>query len=677
MSKNTSYLIPLAMLAAACGGTHPPASPSDASAAGADASAACMNACTEGATRCQGAEEQLCVSIQGCTVWSDPTACASGSTCMNGGCVAQKMCACTPGAKRCVAAGVESCDDSGGGCGAWGNATACPQGAMCSGSGDCIPCSGTSGTYSNQSFDVGGETRHYWLHVPDSYACADAWPLVVDFHGTAVTTLDQTPEEFYGTDELVQVANAEKFIVVRPRSRSMMFDAQNYLFQWDVNAGDLEKNVEMAHRLVPLIASAYHIDPARTYATGFSNGTNMSVQFLADQPVVFHGTGLMEGGLWSTVSPSPFAMDAPRIYATTGWRDYIHDTLEVFEAFLQVHHFPNDRLWLRETDSGHEVYGWQFREAYRWIDRGEQPAQGQLSPPWTRETFPEQESLLKLVPGRSGDILAGSTGGKLWRRDPMGQWTRTATLAEQGRRVAFTSLCVLPSGQGAAVGQGALALTSDFGLHWTLGPRVPELSGMNFGYSYLVSVACSASQIVGGGYWAAVVTTDAGMHWTQASMPEAFSTTSQVAAVTRSAAGTWLALGYYDYLGRSTDGVSFTAINTPVQPQWLTAAASAPQGRWWAVGEEGTVIASIDDGQTFNAQTSSTTEDLYGIAFADGMHGLAVGNHGAAIYTADGGSTWSPVPTGLDVYLGDVTWLDPTTALVAGEKGTLLRFTRP
>jgi predicted esterase len=540
-----------------------------------------------------------------------------------------------------------------------------------------LPCSGQAGTYSNQSFDVQGTMRHYWLHVPPSYTCDQAWPLIVDFHGTGVAAPDAMPEEFYGTDELIATADAEKFIVVRPRSLSASFDAQNALFQWDVNPGDLGRNVTMAHALVALISSQYAIDPIRIYAMGFSNGTNMSVQFLADDPPVFHGIGLMEGGLWSMIHPPAFTADAPRIYATTGWRDYIHDTLENLESFLVAHHYPSDRLWVRETDSGHEIYGWQFKEAFGFVDRGERPMIGSAVAPWTVESFPEPESLLKLAAGQSGEILGSGTGGKLWRRDPSGHWTRTATLATMGRAPAMTSLCVTPSGQGAAVGQGALALTSDFGRSWRLGAQVPEFGSMNFGYSYLVSVACGSDRIVGGGYWAAAVTMDGGAHWSQASMPEMFADTSQVASVTRSEAGTWLALGYYDYVGRSTDGVMYDPIATPIQPQWWTSAASANGGRWWIVGEEGSVLFSSNDGLSFSAQSSDTSEDLYAVGFADEMHGLAVGNHGAAIYTADGGLTWRRQPTGLDLYLGDVVWIDPMTALVAGERGTVLRFTRP
>jgi photosystem II stability/assembly factor-like uncharacterized protein len=55
----------------------------------------------------------------------------------------------------------------------------------------------------------------------------------------------------------------------------------------------------------------------------------------------------------------------------------------------------------------------------------------------------------------------------------------------------------------------------------------------------------------------------------------------------------------------------------------------------------------------------------------------ATSTDGAAILTRDGGATWSPIASGLDAYLGDVAWLDATTAIVVGERGTVLTYRAP
>src|SRR4051794_29681719 len=71
-----------------------------------------------------------------------------------------------------------------------------------------------SGTLHGQSTVVDGETRYYWLHVPASYRCEAAMPLLVDFHGTAGGA---APEEAYQTDALIAFSEAHGVIVARPR----------------------------------------------------------------------------------------------------------------------------------------------------------------------------------------------------------------------------------------------------------------------------------------------------------------------------------------------------------------------------------------------------------------------------------------------------------------------------
>ena len=151
---------------------------------------------------------------------------------------------------------------------------------------------------------------------------------------------------------------------------------------------------------------------------------------------------------------------------------------------------------------------------------------------------------------------------------------------------------------------------------------------------------------------------------------------AQVATVAINAAGTWIAGGYYDYLGRSTDGQTFTLV-TPPSPaiQWFTGIASAPGGQWWAVGEQGTILHSSDDGVTWAQQVSPVADDFYGVAFTNAQVGIAVGRVGQAVVTTNGGSTWTDVSVGLNVFLASAVWLDAKTALVGGEAGTVLRYT--
>ena len=106
------------------------------------------------------------------------------------------------------------------------------------------PCDGIAGTFHHQSLQVEGEERFYFLHVPATYDCTQAWPLLVDFHGTSGGT---EPEVSYKNDELVALADAEGFIAVRPRSRSSAVEGLGDVFRWDQNP------VSYTHLTLPTI----------------------------------------------------------------------------------------------------------------------------------------------------------------------------------------------------------------------------------------------------------------------------------------------------------------------------------------------------------------------------------------------------------------------------------------
>jgi predicted esterase len=547
----------------------------------------------------------------------------------------------------------------------------------------CADCAGKSGSFEAQPLAVGGESRHYYLHVPPGYDCGKPTPVLVDFHGTAEGVESDNVEEYYALDAMNAVADQEGFIVVRPRSRSAPISgSSDSLYQWDANSGDIPKNIAFTDALVKHLESEYRIDPKRAYASGFSNGTNMAIHFLGDPDNPFHGYAIVEGGLFSydgAVTHAPFTADAPRVYATTGYRDYIYETLIAFEGYLKGLTYPSANLWVRATDSAHELYGWDYTELWGWLDHGTKTGPpGTLASAWTRETsMASKDDILHLTLAPSGNVIATGSGGDFWQRTPEAAWSLASHI--DSPIPIYTDLCITPSGVGFAVGQqGLFATTSNGGQSWVGAASLPEFDTMDyFGYSYLNAIACGASQIVGGGYWSAAVSQNSGVTWAAGSMV-AEDYPVQAATVAVSAAGTWIAGGYYDYVGRSTDGVTFTDV-TPASPtiQWFTAIASAPSGLWWAVGEQGTIVQSTDDGMTWSAESSTVADDFYGVAFANANVGMAVGRNGQAVVTRNGGATWSDVSTGLNLFLSGVLWLDSSTALVSGEAGTVLRFAVP
>jgi photosystem II stability/assembly factor-like uncharacterized protein/predicted esterase len=537
------------------------------------------------------------------------------------------------------------------------------------------PCSGQAGDFHSVAFESGGETRYYFLHVPTSYQCDTAWSLLVDFHGTGAGEPTDPVEESWAFDEMIEAADSEHFIVVRPRSRYAELQGTN-IFQWDINEGDPQKNLRFATELIADLKARYHIDDQRVYASGFSNGPSQALQFLAVDPPLVHGYMVVNGGLNAPLTRSgALAANAGRVYVTVGFRDYMWSTTRTLFSFLDKYGHPADQRWQRQSNTGHELYGWHYHEAFAWLDRGQRPAAGALTAGWTRDpAFTGSENLITLAHDPAGRLhVAGE--GAIYRRDASGAWTRTAQLPAAAIPKHVNGLCFFDDGGGIAVGEGAIWTSTD-GASWKAGTPVPEFGMQGFGASYLNGVACDGTHAVAAGVWAAASSVDEGSMWSEAAVPTGGGA-GFVTTVRRAAHGTFVAAGYYDYLGRSTDGVHFTAVTPPVEIQWYNDVAPAGGDTWFAVGEKGTIVTSSDDGVTWTAQPAPTTEDLYAVAFADASRGMAVGAHGTALVTTDGGAHWTSANTGLDGYLGALTWLDGQTALVVGEAGTVLQYSMP
>ena len=195
-------------------------------------------------------------------------------------------------------------------------------------------------------------------------------------------------------------------------------------------------------------------------------------------------------------------------------------------------HGLTSELFVRETDTGHELYGWHFAEAFAWMDRGEAPEAGELASAWIGESIDTDDSLLQLARAGGGFLVASSTAGDLWRRDPgAGTWTHAGAMSAPGGGSLVTDLCVDPSGHGIAIGEGGVSLTDDGGATWAAAAPVPEFIAMGFGFSYLNAVSCGSSHFIGGGYWAAATSDSQGASWAEASMLNEFGYASQIAGI--------------------------------------------------------------------------------------------------------------------------------------------------
>ena len=98
-----------------------------------------------------------------------------------------------------------------------------------------------------------------------------------------------------------------------------------------------------------------------------------------------------------------------------------------------------------------------------------------------------------------------------------------------------------------------------------------------------------------------------------------------------------------------------------------------PDGRHaWAVGLNGTILATADGGASWGPQTSHTTEDLHSVAFVDAQRGWAVGWNGTVLATVDGGASWAPQTSNTTDWLNSVMFVDAQRGWAVGDSGTIL-----
>jgi photosystem II stability/assembly factor-like uncharacterized protein len=92
----------------------------------------------------------------------------------------------------------------------------------------------------------------------------------------------------------------------------------------------------------------------------------------------------------------------------------------------------------------------------------------------------------------------------------------------------------------------------------------------------------------------------------------------------------------------------------------------------WIVGCHGTIMHTMDGGNTWWPQNSGTQLNLYGVAFVTPQSGWAVGDHGIILHTENGGASWRPQSSGTLQPLDSVAFVTPQSGWVTGEHGTIL-----
>ena len=138
------------------------------------------------------------------------------------------------------------------------------------------------------------------------------------------------------------------------------------------------------------------------------------------------------------------------------------------------------------------------------------------------------------------------------------------------------------------------------------------------------------------------------------------------------------AVGEDGTLIATTDGGASWQPQASGTQAWLESITFTADGqRGWAVGWDGTVIATTDGGATWQPQSSGTQASLLSITVtADGQRGWAVGGYGTVIVTTDGGATWQPQASGTRAPLNSITvTADGQRGWAVGWGGTVIATT--
>jgi photosystem II stability/assembly factor-like uncharacterized protein len=119
--------------------------------------------------------------------------------------------------------------------------------------------------------------------------------------------------------------------------------------------------------------------------------------------------------------------------------------------------------------------------------------------------------------------------------------------------------------------------------------------------------------------------------------------------------------------GGQTWSPQSSGTNTPLESVHFISA-----DRGWAVGSGGTILTTVDGGRTWGLQSSGTDERLNSVHFISAERGWAVGEKGTILTTVDGGRTWGPQSSGTDKWLYSVHFISAEQGWAVGWSGTIL-----
>ncbi|MBF6329876.1 polyhydroxybutyrate depolymerase [Nocardia transvalensis] len=142
------------------------------------------------------------------------------------------------------------------------------------------------------TLDWGGKQRSYVVHLPPGHDGTAALPLVVAMH--------YYPGDAAGVAETSgwnDKADRENFVVVYPEGHGSAFNAL-------ICCGS-EDDVGFIRTVVDQVADEWKIDRKRVYASGISNGGDMSFKLAVELPGTFAAIAPVSGGFIGPAAADP------------------------------------------------------------------------------------------------------------------------------------------------------------------------------------------------------------------------------------------------------------------------------------------------------------------------------------------------------------------------------------
>ena len=146
------------------------------------------------------------------------------------------------------------------------------------------------------SFEYGGLSRMYRIHVPPSYRAANPTPLLVSFHGGGASMEYQATDKNYGQ---ISKSDREGFVVVFPNGYSKLRSGKFATWNAGTCCGGARDgkidDVGFVRQVIENVSAQLDIDRNKIFATGMSNGGMFTYRLACEMSDVFKAIASVAG----------------------------------------------------------------------------------------------------------------------------------------------------------------------------------------------------------------------------------------------------------------------------------------------------------------------------------------------------------------------------------------------